>query len=58
MVEGLGAMEIRQLVAWILTRAFEIDVVPFDGRDCSDWYVRLDRRWTRRFDASRWVEPR
>ena len=56
MVEGFGAMEIRQLVRLLLARVFEIDVVAFDGRTRSDWYVRLDRSRRRRFDVGPWTE--
>ena len=51
-------MKFRQIVGWVLARMFEVDVVPFDGRPRSDWYVRLDRGLMRRSGVSPWTEPR
>jgi len=56
MDEGFGAVEIRQMVGWVLARVFEVDVVAFDGRTRADWYVRLDRGRMRRFGVSPWTE--
>jgi len=56
MVKGFGAMEIRRFAVWLLARLLEVDVVAFDGRSPSDWYVRLDRRRVRRFGVTPWTE--